>query len=255
MDNLRLREVIIREHRDCINSLSRQSFQDVKIICQNGEILYSKLLLFLIEPSLKAVLLEDGSKNSVIIYPSKFVEDIINFYDEPVIESAIQNAEPSFNDSDVMETTSETPITDNYFCETCGMSYPTIKQLKSHKMRKHKTGKEQFKCSECDKLFLHRYELNKHLYTHREPSFFCEFCKQSFKRRQALVEHYEQFHQQTTRPMLKCPECPSTFYQKSHLTRHLKFHNNIKFTCSFCNASFNRHDNLSRHLKRKHSNN
>ena len=259
MPPLNLYEVVKNEHRKYVSELKYHCSQDVKIICSDGEIWCSKILLYLMEPSLKTLLLEEGNSDCVILHLSKYVRDFLYFFDFND-ESAKQNIELSSLDTDISNVSAEVKVSTNskqcsdmFSCEMCGILYGSLKQLKSHMWSKHKKGEEKFQCSECEKQFIHQYELNKHKFKHIEASFMCEFCEQKFKRRAALVRHYEQIHKQTSRPLLKCPECDATFSQQYHLTRHLSSHTNVKFNCTLCNTNYSRLDSLNRHIKRKHS--
>ena len=146
---------------------------------------------------------------------------------------------------------------DIYICEYCARCYDSEKQLKIHIRCKHKkkeAEEEAFMCSDCKRTFVHRWELNKHLYVHiQEPLFECATCGQKFKRRKALVHHYEMFHDEKQKALFQCKHCPQTFKFKSNLTRHEKLHVKSALKCSLCDTSFNRVDNYKRHLKRQHS--
>ena len=147
---------------------------------------------------------------------------------------------------------------DLYMCEYCARSYDSEKQLKTHIRCQHKKKDAEYKtfiCSDCNKMFEHRWELNKHMFIHvQEPLFECATCGQKFKRRKTLVRHHEMFHDENQK-LFQCKECPSTFNLKSNLTRHEKSHVKIALKCSLCDTSFIRPDNYKRHLKRKHSSN
>ena len=146
---------------------------------------------------------------------------------------------------------------DLYICEYCARSYNSEKQLKIHiRCKHHKKEAEAFMCSDCKKTFVHRWELNKHMFIHiQEPLFECATCGQKFKRRKALVHHYEMFHDENQKLLFQCKDCPRTFSSKSNLTRHEKIHVKSELKCLLCDISFNRVDNYKRHLKRQHSSN
>ena len=257
MHKINLREVVTKEHHECVSKIRHQCSQDVKIICFDGEIWCSKILMYVMEPSLKTVLLEEGDSECVIIYLSKYVGDFLYFFDDesanPKIESSSRETLNFSEDADMEDITNSEQCSDTFSCEICGLVYKSLKQLKSHRRSKHKEGEDQFECSECKKKFMHRYELNKHMFIHMEASFVCEFCEQKFKRRKALVQHYDRIHKQTFRPLLECPECPASFSQQCHLSRHMNSHRDVKYNCSYCNATYGRLDNLQRHVKTKHS--
>ena len=148
---------------------------------------------------------------------------------------------------------------DSFICEYCARTYDSEKQLKSHircKHQKKEAGAEAFSCSDCKKTFEFRWELNRHMFIHvQEPLFECLTCGQKFKRRKALVLHYEMFHDENQKHVYKCKDCSQTFNVKGNLTRHEKIHIKSMLKCSLCDKSFNRQDSYKRHLKRKHSSN
>ena len=246
-------EIIIKEHHEYVSKIRKNLNQDVQIICQDGELWCSKVMLYFMEPSLKAVLLEeDNLETYVIIYLAKLVEDFIDLPKESSNSEGISLGSSSEVDVKVV-VQSEYCDDKNFSCEVCGQRYGTFKKLQSHKWSKHTVGGD-FKCNECGKEFKHRYELKKHMFKHMEPTFVCDFCGKRFKRREALVHHYKQLHQETTKLLLNCSECPKTFSEKSSLARHIKSnHSNYKLNCTLCNKTFTRHDALQRHLVRKHS--
>ena len=254
MHKLDFHEVILKEHHMCVSTFKNHCSQDVQIICQDGEVWCSKVMLYLMEPSMKAVLLEKGNSECVLIYHSKLVEDFIDIYKA---SSKVEEDLPFISDRDIeAEVDVEQECSDkNFSCDMCGRTYRTLKQLKSHKWSKHKIEEKHFKCCECEKQFMHKHELTKHMFRHMKPTFVCEFCDKVLKRRKALVEHYKVFHKDTPTPVFNCLDCPATFSQKSNLTRHQKSYHTIKanLNCSQCSATFSRNDNLQRHIQRKHS--
>ena len=252
-------ELIIEEHNRVINNPDKSAC-DVKVICKDGYIFYTKILLYFMQPSLKCILEDQSNDNEliVIIHPSVLVEDIKKFYEakSPIISTPPLTQEDltqDATDSNILKQL-EVPVQLNeeiMFCEKCGIGYKSLKQLKAHQWRMHpsKSPLKNFKCDECDKEFIHKCELTKHMFIHMPPSFVCNTCDKVFKRRKGLVAHHNTVHG-TSAIVLQCPECPETFKVKTNLSRHVaNVHKGIKYTCVQCNASFNRQDNYKRHLK------
>ena len=250
-------DLIIKEHKR-VTTNQDPSECDVQVICQDGVIFYTKLLLYLMQPSLKCALESQYGDNEpiVIIHPSVLVEDFITFYEEGGI---IQSTPPATDEDltqdviDLNNTPSQLPAQPSeeaLFCEKCGIGYKSLKQLQAHQWRVHpcKSPLKNYKCSECATEFAHKFELTKHMFKHMPPTFVCNTCGKAFKRRKGLVAHHNTFHGASV-TLLKCPSCPETFKVKSNLTRHLaKLHQGKKFTCGQCNASFSRQDSYKRHL-------
>ena len=64
---------------------------DVKLICSDGELCYSRILFFLMEPTYKSLLLEECMREDlVIIIPSTSVNEVVNFYDESLITGVVE---------------------------------------------------------------------------------------------------------------------------------------------------------------------
>ena len=121
--------------------------------------------------------------------------------------------------------------------------------FRAHKWSKHKAQTDiDFKCSECPRVFSHKYQLNKHAIMHRPPTFECSYCGQAFKRKNGLLEHFKSFHDDNPNSF-QCSECQMKFRIKSNLTRHMTTHQKNRFQCTKCSASFNRKDNYSRHVR------
>ena len=81
-----------------------------------------------------------------------------------------------------------------------------------------------------------------------KPRINCEFCEQTFSRREGLKRHEITAH--TDIRNFKCTECPQTFARKDKLKRHVEtVHMTEKrFECETCGKGFNRKDKLQKHL-------
>lgn len=265
-------DIILREHKRLVRLKTECIESDVKIICQDGEIRYSRILFYLMEPQYKLLLLDKCLEEEiVIINPSISVDEIYNFYDssydvevarEDFTTSSVTNSKsPEMTTTNGSETTNDVEMLGGAaaeslcVCELCGQSYKTFNKLRAHKYNKHKTTSEEaFGCQECGKTFMHKFQLNKHKFVHQDASFVCATCLKKFKTRKSLVRHYDLFHGRSpaTDSLIQCPECPAKFSLQSNLNRHLKGHSKC-YKCSQCNVTFNRCDSLQRHLKLVHN--
>ena len=76
-------DIILREHERLVSLKTKCVDSDVKIICQDGAIRYSRILYYLMEPQYKLLLLDQCLEEEiVIIKPSVSVHEICNFYDQ-----------------------------------------------------------------------------------------------------------------------------------------------------------------------------
>ena len=74
-------DIILREHERLVSLKTKCVDSDVKIICQDGAIRYSRILYYLMEPQYKLLLLDQSLEEEiVIINPSMSVHEIYNFY-------------------------------------------------------------------------------------------------------------------------------------------------------------------------------
>ena len=106
-----------------------------------------------------------------------------------------------------------------------------------------------FECDVCWKLFISNYHLTIHYRSHTgEKPFACQICDKKFSVKGNLKVH------QTTHSdvkSFKCSICPKGrfFKTKDQLTRHMVFHYEPKFSCSYCDYKTHKKYNLIRHEK------
>jgi hypothetical protein len=68
-----------------------------------------------------------------------------------------------------------------YKCDNCDQVCKNKKYLQEHIQLKH-SRIESLTCVKCDKYFLNKYSLKRHLYrTHPSKLHSCTFCGSSFK--------------------------------------------------------------------------
>ncbi|KAM4051787.1 uncharacterized protein ACNLHF_025848 isoform 2-T2 [Anomaloglossus baeobatrachus] len=132
-----------------------------------------------------------------------------------------------------------------------GEKLQNVQQNKSHKsgdqqQRAH-TEKKPYPCSECQKCFLFKSQLDVHLRTHtREKQYLCNQCGKCFTEKSALISH-EIIHK--GKPF-SCSECGKCFSYKSHLVVHLNTHMGEKsYSCPICRKHFIQNDDLYDHIK------
>ena len=271
-------EIILREHERLVKAEKKCSGSDVKLICRDGELWYSRILFYFMQPSYKLLLLDEYLGDDLVIFiPSISVDEVLNFYEKSSkIECAAiirekgngevgQHSTSPDVSPDQLEIETASNVEDTIFeegiasfwCEFCGKGYVTTQKLKAHMWSKHRKGHEDkmFKCIDCSKTFMHQFELNKHAFVHKEPSFVCESCGNKYKTRASLFRHYDHSHNEKkmSESMFQCDECPTSFNVKSSLTRHKKSHKLSCHKCPQCSSKFTRPDNLQRHLKVVHN--
>ncbi|XP_034043157.1 zinc finger protein 436-like [Thalassophryne amazonica] len=122
--------------------------------------------------------------------------------------------------SDRRRKTHEKP----FHCSECEKRFGYKKNLQRH-LRIH-TGEKLFSCSICGKMLISRAHLTYHMRCHTgEKPFSCSACQKSFRCREALVRHMR-IH--TGEKLFHCYVCGKGFAEKTNLTRHLRVHTGYK---------------------------
>ncbi|CAG5057388.1 unnamed protein product [Parnassius apollo] len=79
-------------------------------------------------------------------------------------------------------------------CEICGKTFDWMPYFWAHMRRKHGK-KRNYKCKQCDKSFLMKYQLRDHQEKHlEERNFVCDVCSERFKTKAGLVRHCQLHH-------------------------------------------------------------
>ena len=66
-----LKDIIWREHERLVKMDTKFNDSDVKLICRDGELCYSRILFYMMEPTFKSLLVEECmGEDLVIIVPS-----------------------------------------------------------------------------------------------------------------------------------------------------------------------------------------
>ncbi|KAL1448842.1 hypothetical protein WDU94_000097 [Cyamophila willieti] len=105
-------------------------------------------------------------------------------------------------------------------------------------------------CHFCEKIFLRRKHIIKHLKIHERRKFSCKFCHKKFSSMATVHNHRQQKHRILAEPIV-CEECGQSFTQKTSLNKHMKIHLNIRdYQCYFCAQTFVHQATLRTHIER-----
>ena len=108
-------------------------------------------------------------------------------------------------------------------------------------------------CEYCQKRFLFKSVLTKHIRIHTEEKpYQCEYCQKRFAWGNYLAKHVR-IH--TKEKPYQCEYCQKCFVWKDSLTQHIRIHTKEKqpiHQCEFCQKCFVSQGSLTRHIIRIH---
>ena len=111
-----------------------------------------------------------------------------------------------------------------YKCELCDKEFVSKSGLLKH-LNIHNNIQEKLTCDICDKKLSYS-KLRRHKKTHDESWVeVCDICKKTIRKRN-IKEHVKRHDK--NRKLLKCEACDKEFSTKSNLVDHSKTHNNTQ---------------------------
>ena len=108
---------------------------------------------------------------------------------------------------------------------------------------------KSYKCDVCFKVFPNKSKLTTHYRTHTgEMPLACQICDKKFAQKFALVQHQATYSKDRS---FKCSICPEGRYfkTKNHLSKHMVYQYEPKFSCSYCDHKSYRKSDLLNHEK------
>ena len=127
---------------------------------------------------------------------------------------------------------------------------------KSKKISRKKTHPKKFKCNDCGALFIHKFNLQRHInaiHLKLKP-YVCDQCKMSFSQKGFLQNHINSIHLKI-KPY-ECEQCNKSFSREGCMKDHVKeVHQKLRpYRCRHCDHIFSRKRYLGIHVKRVHLN-
>ena len=173
-----------------------------------------------------------------------------------------------------------------YVCDSCGKKFEMKKQMETHFLNVHITGKvrkkrvkkerpetKDFSCELCGKLFYFEKNVNMHIkYVHEKNKSMtreeieealknneniCEQCGRKFKNSKVLNRHIAVFHK-ISRVNVKCERCGEIFPTIEKYRYHNKsVHDKEKYTriCDTCGGKYGSKQELKVHKDTVHKEN
>lgn len=136
----------------------------------------------------------------------------------------------------------------NCMCNVCGKLFVSENRIQIHKDRYH--SEKPFTCDMCDKKFLTKRTLQKHMIIHNK-CYTCPYCGLCTSSNSSLIEH---IRVHTREKPYTCDECGNSYISQQGLNSHKKTHSSEKlFMCDICGYSARNQSSIYIH-KGSHSN-
>lgn len=137
-------------------------------------------------------------------------------------------------------------------CKICKKEFQSFYKLMVHRKTNHVDEIITFKCEKCDKEFIFRCELTKHLKIHNDgpKPQKCQQCGKGFRKLSDLKRHLTTH--MSEKPF-KCEECGKRVRDQWCLDEHMKYHSDeTPFFCHMCHRAYKTNNSLQQHMSKKH---
>ncbi len=130
-----------------------------------------------------------------------------------------------------------------YIYEQCNSYHESRENLKNHRNERHLwKGKENLDC---------RKEREKQNNENQRYEFKCDLCKEKFKDKNELVEHWEKDHEVQIYECIHL-ECRIKYICQEIWKEHMKEKHGIGFNCPQCNEFYLFEEHLEEHIEDEH---
>lgn len=146
-----------------------------------------------------------------------------------------------------------------YVCEYCDLAFGATDGLLMH--RESHTEELKFECSYCDSKYDTYSKKRTHILIHKSDikpypvarHYLCDQdnCSKSYIHWSSLTAHRKTRHL-INPSIIKCPECPETFYRSWTYDYHKKTVHGECELCPICGKGFYKKKSLELHIQRVH---
>ncbi|XP_044269362.1 zinc finger protein 383-like isoform X32 [Tribolium madens] len=201
----------------------------------------------------KAPIETDDDDLDAAMQITKAEEEDSEEIDQPdYVEAPSTSADDQPGPSGVGKASVEAPSTSNavgaaFECPVCYRVFSSSLKLSKHKSR-HREKKH--KCSYCDRMFLHLFEVKKHVSVRhlKEKNLVCDSCDYKTHCSTALRLHVVTKHTRDFK--YKCEVCNRGYSIAGHLDRHKKVvHEGFRFVCELCPKMYKNEILFKKHVK------
>ncbi|XP_053406681.1 zinc finger protein 37-like isoform X2 [Mercenaria mercenaria] len=107
-----------------------------------------------------------------------------------------------------------------------------------------------FSCAVCNKTYMSKYSLSRHVKVHTAAEFKCLVCSKEFHIQSSYKQHLET-HQGDKH---LCSECGKSFCRVWYLNQHIRtaHQNDYPYVCNICGRKFSKNQHLEGHNVKHH---
>ncbi|XP_044270663.1 zinc finger protein 26-like isoform X48 [Tribolium madens] len=200
----------------------------------------------------KAPIETDDDDLDAAMQITKAEEEDSEEIDQPdYVEAPSTSADDQPGPSGVGKASVEAPLTsttnvNEIVCSLCQKTYLTRRRLRRH-LKQHR--EKSFQCNLCTKCYLTEKLLSVHIKrSHdKQRNFFCSLCPFSSYTKYSLQGHEISVH--TKNFPFKCDICSSGFLSKGALEAHRQKHDGKRFFCEICKKMFADRGNFTTQLR------
>jgi len=248
--------------REIAKNCRNEKYENLKIICPDGELRLNQLIAFFVFPELGHAVEEQG--DGVILLPEFTIQDVHfriktffasvnNRIDQTIQVNEIQSSLFFQENSNIDKIINEEVMRD--MDRTIDEAEIGIFQGTPFTLPDVVTPPPQmspaspfnsFQCDECLQSFTKKSSLKRHINSkHKDERMYCTQCDKWI--RKDNVYAHKRLHEEK---QFACDQCDKMFARPGDIKLHMKTHSDLKpFQCDICDKTFLGQSLLNRHAK------